>query len=125
MTRYARHTFASLLAAASLVVVGCGSSESSSVTVPNVAGMAPGKAIAVLCADGLRVAHTVYVAGQSTPAYSASPASKVATELGLGVGHVDRTNPAAGAQVARGSLVTLGTSGSSVTLYASNAGCAQ
>ena len=82
--------------------------------------MAPGKTNAVLCSGGVRVAHSVYVADRATPAYNASPVPKVTTdlglELGLGLGLVDRTDPASGAQVARGSVITLRTSESPVTL---------
>jgi beta-lactam-binding protein with PASTA domain len=122
--RRVRLVAAGALATGALLLAGCGSSGASSTAVPNVTGMTPGKAIGVLCSDGFRVAHTIYAAGKSTPAYSASPATSV-SHLEPGLGRVDRTDPAAGTQVVRGSVITLHTSGSAMTLYASNAGCAQ
>jgi beta-lactam-binding protein with PASTA domain len=123
--RRVRVIAASVVAGAAVVLAGCGSSSVSPAVVPNVTGLTPGRAIDVLCSDGFRVAHTIYVAGKSTPQYEASPASKQATEFGLGLGRVDSTDPTPGTGVARGSVVTLHTSGSSLTLYASNRGCAQ
>jgi len=114
-----------VFAAAVVMLAACGSSGTSSATVPNVTGLTPGRAITVLCSVGFRVAHTIYATSKSTPGYDASPASKQATELGFGLGRVDSTDPASGTDVARGSMITLHTSGSLLTLYASNRGCAQ
>jgi beta-lactam-binding protein with PASTA domain len=107
------------------MLAACGSSGTSSATVPNVTGLTPGRAIAAPCSDGFRVAHTIFARRKSTPEYNASPASKQATELGLGLGRVDSTDPASGTDVARGSMITHHAFGSLFTLYASNRGCAE
>jgi beta-lactam-binding protein with PASTA domain len=107
------------------MLAACGSSGTSSATVPDVTGLTPETAIAVLCSDGFRVAHTIYATGKSTREQDPSPASTQATKLGLVLGNVEHTDPPSGTDVARGSVIALHTSGSLLTLYASDRGCAE